>query len=78
MEQVIIYFFMVQKLLNLKQTIVATPLCLENISKEFSVDNMERTGLYGYFYIFSVDYDAIAVNNILDIDKYLMKKNGII
>ena len=78
MEQVIIYFFMVQKLLNLKQTIVATPLCLENISKEFSVDNMERTGLYGYFYIFSADYDAIAVNNILDIDKYLMKKNGII
>ena len=25
--------------------IVATPLCLENISKDFSVDNMKKTGL---------------------------------
>ena len=39
---------------------------------------MEKTGLYGYFCIFSIDHDAVAVNNILDIDKYLMKKNGII
>ena len=27
--------------------IVATPLCLENISKEFSLDNMKKTGLNG-------------------------------
>ena len=27
--------------------IVATPLCLGNISKEFSVDNMKKTGLNG-------------------------------
>ena len=26
----------------------------------------------------SVDYDAIAVDDILDIQKYLMKKNGIV
>ena len=29
-------------------------------------------------YNFSVDYDAIAVDDILDIEKYLMKKNGIV
>ena len=58
--------------------IVATPLCLENISKEFSVDNMKKTRLNGYVYNFSVDYDAIAVDDILDIHKYLMKKNNII
>ena len=29
-------------------------------------------------YDFSVDYDAIEVDDILDIHKYLMKKNGII
>ena len=57
--------------------IVATPLCLGNISKDFSVDNMKKTGLNGYVYDFSVDYDVIAVDDILDIHKYLMKKNGI-
>ena len=35
-------------------------------------------GLNGYVYDFSVDYDAIAVDDILDIHKYLMKKNNII
>ena len=32
--------------------IVATPLCLGNISKDFSVDNMNKTGLNGYVYDF--------------------------
>ena len=54
--------------------IVATPLCLGNISKDFSVDNMKKTGLNGYVYDFSVDYDAITVDNILGIHKYLMEK----
>ena len=59
--------------------IVASPLCLGNISKDFSVDNMKKkTGLNGYVYDFSVDYDAIAVDDTLDIHKYLMKKNGIV
>ena len=55
--------------------VVAYPLCLGNISKDFSVDHMKKTGLNGYVYDFSVDYDAIAVDDILDIHKYLMKKN---
>ena len=58
--------------------IVATPLCLGNISKDWSVDNMKKTGFNGYVYDFSVDYDAIAVDDILDIHKYLMKKNNMI
>ena len=37
---------------------------------------MEKTGLKGYVYDFSVDYNAIAVADILAIHKYLMKKNG--
>ena len=36
--------------------IVASPLCLGNISKDFSVDNMKKAGLNGYVYDFSVDY----------------------
>ena len=58
--------------------IVATPLCLGNITKEFSEDNTKKTGLNGYVYDFSVDYDAIAVADILDIHKYLMEKNEIV
>ena len=57
---------------------VASPLCLGNISKDFLVDDMEKTGLNRYVYDFSVDYDAIAVDDILDIHKYLMEKNGIV
>ena len=55
----------------------AIPLCLGNISKDFSADSMRITGFYGYVYDFSVDYDAIAVDDILDIHKYLMKRNDI-
>ena len=33
---------------------------------------MRKTGLHGYVYDFSVDYDAITVDDILDIDNYLM------
>ena len=58
--------------------IVAIPLCLENISNNWSVDNMKKTELNGYAYDFSADYDAVAVDDILDVHKYLMKKNNII
>ena len=58
--------------------ISAYPLCLGNISKDWSVDNTKKIGLKGYVYDFSVDYDAIAVSDILDIYKYLVKKNEII
>ena len=59
--------------------IVASPLCLGNISKDWSTDNMKKkTGFNGYVYDFSVDYVAITVNDIKDIHKYLMKKNDIV
>ena len=58
--------------------IVASPLCLGNISKDWLVDNMKRTGLNGYVYDFSVDYDAADVDDIVDIYKYLIKKNKIV
>ena len=35
---------------------------------------MKKTGFNGYIYEFSVDYDSITVDDILDIHKYLMKK----
>ena len=35
--------------------IVVSPLCLGNISKDWSTDNMKKTGLTGYGYDFSAD-----------------------
>ena len=58
--------------------IVATPICIGNISKVFLVDNMKRIGLNCYIYDFSVDYAAIAVDDKLDIHKNLVKKNNIL
>ena len=58
--------------------ITAYPRCLGNISKDWPVDNMRKIGLKGYIYDFSVDYDVIAGADILDIHKYLMKKNEIV
>ena len=67
-KKLVIYLLMVQKSISLKQKI----LCLGNISK----DNMKKIELNGYVYDFN--YDAIAVDDILDIHKYLMGKNGIV
>ena len=39
---------------------------------------MKKTGLKGYVYDFSADYSAIATSDIVDIHKYLIKKNGIV
>ena len=54
------------------------PICLGNISKDWSVDNMKRTSCTGYVYDFSVDYRATDVDDIRDIHKYLMKKNNMV
>ena len=39
---------------------------------------MRKTGWNGYVYGFSVDYNDTAVDDILDIHKYLMKKNELV
>ena len=49
--------------------IVASPLCLGNISKDWSTTNMKKTALTGYVYDFSVDYEATNVDDIKDIHK---------
>ena len=57
MEQIVICLLMVLKLTNLKtkdSEITAIQLGLGNISKDFSVDNMRKTGFYGYVYDFMI------------------------
>ena len=49
MEQIVIYLLMVQKSINLKQKILRLwQLHYTTISKDWSVDNMKRTGFSGY------------------------------
>ena len=54
--------------------IVENPICLGNISKDFSESNMKKTGSYGPAHYFSIDHKAIAVDDILDIPSCLYKK----
>ena len=59
---------------------VATRLCLGNIWKYLSVDNIKKTGLNGYVYEFSVDFDPYPVNinkSMPSIHRYFMVKYNI-
>ena len=58
--------------------IVVSPLCLGNISKDWSTDNMKKTRFTVYIYDFSADYSAFTLDDIKDIHKYLCKKNDIV
>ena len=57
--------------------IVANPLCLGKISKNWSTDDMKKTGLTCYVYDFSADYNTVTVDDIKDIHSYLIEKNEI-
>ena len=52
----------------------APPLCLGNVPKGFSTDNLERNGLYRYVYDLSVNYNTIDAADTFEIHKYYMKK----
>ena len=48
--------------------IVASPLCLGNISKDWSADNMKKTGRNRYVYEFNVDY---SIDNVTNSSKFI-------
>ena len=52
-------------------------LCFGNISKDFTTNDMKKTGLKGSVKFFSTDFNPIDTNGIFDIHKYLMKNNVI-
>ena len=45
-----------------------------NVSKDFIINNMKKTGLKGVVKFFSVDFNPIDDNDFLGIHKYLMKR----
>ena len=52
---------------------MATPLCQGNISKDWSADNIKKTGFDGYVHYFSVDYDATDVDDLKDMSIWWKK-----
>ena len=49
-------------------------MCWGNISKDFTINNMiKKPGLKGSVKCFTVDFNPIYTNDILDIHKYLIK-----
>ena len=50
------------------------PLCLGNISKDFTLDNVKNAGLKGSVKNFFIDFNPINTRDIIDIHRYLMKE----
>ena len=78
MEQIVICLLIVKKFVNSKQNILRLQqlhYVQETLQKTGQQIKLKKTGFNRYVYDFSLDYDAIAVDDILDIHKYLMKKN---
>ena len=57
--------------------LIKYPMCLGGLSKDYDTNSCKDTGLYRNVYHFSVDYNAITNDKIVDIHNYLMKKNVI-
>ena len=45
--------------------------------KGWGATDMQKTGLFGYVYAFSVDYDAVNFLDIVSMHKYLLMKYNI-
>ena len=60
MEKIVICLLIVEKFKAKYSEIAAISLCLRNISKDWTVDNMKKNGLNRYVYDFSVDYNAFS------------------
>ena len=58
--------------------LVKEKLCIGNLSDQWTTSESEKTGLYGKFYDFVVDYEKIVgVKVIYDMHRYLMIKHNI-
>ena len=65
-----VYRFKVKKNSEIKDY----ALCLGNVSKDFTINNMKKSRIKGVAKFFHVDFDPIDTYDILDIYKSLMKR----
>ena len=76
MEATVFYLLMLQKYIISKQKTLKYKIimCWGNISTDFTINNMiKKPGLKGSVKCFTVDFNPIYTNDILDIHKYLIK-----
>ena len=78
MEATVLYLLMPQKHTNQSKKIwnKVIFIVLRN-STGFTANNMKKIGLNRYVYNFSINYNVIDTSNIVDVPKYLMKKEDI-
>ena len=58
--------------------LIKYPMCLGGLLKDDNKNSRKGTGLCENVYDFSISYSAATNDEILDIHKYLMKKNNIV
>ena len=67
MESTVSYLLILQNYINSKQKnseIKDYKLCLGNISIDFTINNMKKTGLGGVIKLFSVNFNTADTNDI--------------
>ena len=74
MEATVFCLLVLQKFKGKFSEIKNYSLCFGNVSKYFTISNMKKTWLKGVLTCFSVDFNPIDDNDILDIHKYLIKR----
>ena len=57
--------------------IIVSPLCLGNISKDWSIDNMKKTGFNSYVMFMILVLIMVLLQSMI-FHKYLMKKNNMV
>ena len=77
METTVSYLLILQKYINLKQKnseIKDYTLCLDNVSNDFTTNNMEEKAIGVVVKFLSIDFNPIDTNDISEIHKYLMER----
>ena len=75
MEATVSYLLILQKYIKAKNSEIKDyTLRLRNISKDFTINNMKKTWLKGIVKFFSVDFNPIDINDVLDTHRYLMTR----
>ena len=58
----------------MKDTEIDSSLCRGNVSENFTINNIKKTMIKEVINFFSVDFNPIDKNDILDIYKYLTER----
>ena len=77
MEATVSYLLILQKIYRFEakdSEIQLYILCLGNTSKDLTIYNMKKKGWRGSVKVFSVEYNPIGTNDVLDIHIYFMKQ----